>query len=396
MDKKRNVPEIRFAGFTDDWEQRKLGDILSESRIYGSNGKNANKLTVKLWGKGVVAKDDLLQGSEATQYFIRKAGQFIYGKLDFLNQAFGIIPDKLDGYESTLDAPAFDIDTNVNSNFLLEYISRENFYLHYGNLANGSRKAKRVHTNVVLDMPFIAPSFEEQTAIGNFFKQLDETIDLHQREYEKYKNLKISYLEKMFPKENEQFPELRFPEFTDAWEQRKLGEIGIFNPHSEIPDIFEYVDLEAVIGTELLFHRTENKYTAPSRARRRAKKGDLFYQAVRPYQKNNYLFDLDNENYVFSTGYIQIRPAIDSYFLLSKVQEDNFVNIVLEHCTGTSYPAINSTDLANIEIKIPKSAEEQTAIGNFFKQLDETIDLHQREVEKYKQIKQSYLEKMFI
>lgn len=157
-----------------------------------------------------------------------------------------------------------------------------------------------------------------------------------------------------------------------------MGEIGEFNPKSELPKVFEYVDLESVIGTELCNHRTELKASAPSRAKRLAQKGDLFYQSVRPYQKNNYLFELPNTDYVFSTGYIQIRSKVNGYFLLSYIQKDSFVKDVLERCTGTSYPAINSFDLMKIKLYLPQSLEEQTAIGNFFKQLDDTIALHQR------------------
>ncbi len=91
------------------WKKVKIGSFLTESRISGSNGRNAQKITVKLYGKGVIAKDEKRIGSETTQYYVRKSGQFIYSKLDFLNGAFGIIPDELDGFESTLDLPAFDI-----------------------------------------------------------------------------------------------------------------------------------------------------------------------------------------------------------------------------------------------------------------------------------------------
>ena len=90
---------------------------------------------------------------------------------------------------------------------------------------------------------------------------------------------------------NTKIPAIRFAGFTEAWEQRKLGDVAVFNPKEELPDVFEYVDLESVVGNEMLFHRTEEKLTAPSRAQRLANNGDLFYQTVRPYQKNNYLFD---------------------------------------------------------------------------------------------------------
>lgn len=191
-------------------------------------------------------------------------------------------------------------------------------------------------------------------------------------------------------------PAIRFKGFTDAWEQRKLGDIAEFNPKAEIPDVFEYVDLESVIGTEMVSHRQELKLTAPSRAQRLAKTGDLFYQMVRPYQKNNYLYEKSDKHYVFSTGYAQMRPHQDGYFLLCLVQNNNFVQIVLDNCTGTSYPAINANDLANIEVKYPFKSEEQVKIGMVFRSLDNLITLHQRKLEKLKNIKKSCLEKMFV
>lgn len=166
--------------------------------------------------------------------------------------------------------------------------------------------------------------------------------------------------------------------FAISWEQRKLGELAEFNPKSEIPEVFEYVDLESVVGTEMISHREEQKATAPSRAQRLAKQGDLFYQTVRPYQKNNYLYEKPDKNYVFSTGYAQLRPYRDGYFLLSLVQNEQFVKVVLDNCTGTSYPAINSSDLANIEVICPIQLEEQRLIGKYFKRIDHLITLHQR------------------
>ncbi|MEK4198447.1 restriction endonuclease subunit S [Cytobacillus sp. FSL K6-0265] len=194
---------------------------------------------------------------------------------------------------------------------------------------------------------------------------------------------------------NKRVPEVRFSGFSGEWEQRKLSEIAEFNPKSILPDEFEYVDLESVVGTNLIAHRTESKESAPSRAQRLAQHGDVFYQTVRPYQKNNYLYDLPYNNYVFSTGYAQMRPIIDSYFLLSRVQEELFVKTVLDRSTGTSYPAINSNDLSEIEIKVPTDNDEQNQIGNFFKQLDERIALGQQELDTLKQTKQGFLQKMF-
>ena len=188
---------------------------------------------------------------------------------------------------------------------------------------------------------------------------------------------------------------MRFKGFTDEWEERKLKDIAQFNPKTVLPDEFEYVDLESVVGTEMISHRTESKDQAPSRAQRLAQKGDVFYQTVRPYQMNNYLYDLPYDNYVFSTGYAQMRPNIDSYFLLNSVQNKQFVQHVLDRSTGTSYPAINSSDLSNIEIHVPSKLSEQQKIGAFFQSIDDTIALHQRKLDLLKEQKKGYLQKMF-
>ena len=165
--------------------------------------------------------------------------------------------------------------------------------------------------------------------------------------------------------------------FLATWEQRRLGEVAEINPSSEIPDNFEYVDLESVVGTEMIAYRRENKKTAPSRAQRLAKKGDIFYQTVRPYQKNNYHFNLTQKNFVFSTGYAQLRPNINGDFLFVYIQLNNFVNEVLNRSTGTSYPAISPSNLIRMKVAIPTN-NEQKKIGTFFKQLDSLITLHQR------------------
>ena len=190
-------------------------------------------------------------------------------------------------------------------------------------------------------------------------------------------------------------PAIRFKGFTDTWEQRKLGELALFNPKDELPQTFEYVDLESVVGTEMLSHRTEVKSSAPSRAQRLAHTGDLFYQTVRPYQKNNYLFEKPDNNYVFSTGYAQMRPYVDGYFLLSLVQSERFVKVVLDNCTGTSYPAINANDLAEIEVAAPSDESEAQKIGTIFRSIDNLITLHQRKYDKLTNVKKSMLEKMF-
>ena len=157
-----------------------------------------------------------------------------------------------------------------------------------------------------------------------------------------------------------------------------MGELCELNPTAVLPGSFEYVDLESVVGTDMISHRREEKLAAPSRAQRLASFGDIFYQTVRPYQKNNYFYELPDKDYVFSTGYAQLRPLCDGRFLFSSLQRDQFVSCVLEHCTGTSYPAINSNDLAALSLAVPIDAKEQRLVGLILKPIDSLITLHQR------------------
>lgn len=165
---------------------------------------------------------------------------------------------------------------------------------------------------------------------------------------------------------------------TNTWEQRKLGDIVKINPKTELPNQFKYIDLESVVGTNLIDFKLVNKENAPSRAQRLASYGDVFYQTVRPYQRNNYLFEEADQTTVFSSGYAQLRSNLNGYFLLTLVQHDNFVKDVLDNCTGTSYPAITGSELAKINVNIPKDEGEINKIGESFRCIDNLITLHQR------------------
>lgn len=288
----------------------------------------------------------------------------------------------------------FDFNHRVSAKYFYHYFSK-NFYRRVMAMT-AKTSVDSVRLEMIADMDITFPSEAEQAKIVVVLDNLDNLITLHQRKLDLLKQLKQAYLQKMFPKNGEKVPDVRFAHFDEVWAQRKLNELAEFNPKSNLPNKFEYVDLESVIGTELIGHRTENKETAPSRAQRLAQKNDVFYQTVRPYQKNNYLFDLPYENYVFSTGYAQMRPKNSGYFLLTLVQEEKFVNRVLERSTGTSYPAINSNDLAKLSVNVPSTNDEQKKIGTFFKQLDNTITLRQNKLDQLKSLKSAFLKKMFI
>lgn len=163
------------------WDSTPLSDLIRESRVLGSGGHQARKLTVKLYGKGVVAKTDKRTGSESTQYYRREAGQFIYSKLDFLNGAFGLVPKELDGYESTLDLPAFDLMSGVSPRWFLHYVSREDFYRDQLGLANGGRKARRVNPDDLLRVKIGVPTLSEQEEIAKCIDLADAQVDLAER-----------------------------------------------------------------------------------------------------------------------------------------------------------------------------------------------------------------------
>ena len=284
----------------------------------------------------------------------------------------------------------------TDSEYFIQFMRYEGMQKKLTGANPGSAITNLVPMSEVKKWEIVVPQIEEQVRVGKFLKKLDNTITLHQRKLDHLKDLKQAYLQQLFPSDGNYTPKVRFANFKINWEQCKLNKIAELNPKSVIPEVFEYVDLESVVGIELIGHRTENKYSAPSRAQRLAQNNDIFFQTVRPYQKNNYLFELPYNNYVFSTGYAQIRPRNNGYFLLNLVQEKSFVNKVLERCTGTSYPAINSNDLAEIPIRVPIDTNEEIQIGSFFKQLDKNITLHKQKLSKLERLKSAYLQKMFI
>lgn len=190
--------EVRFPGFeTTPWKEQKIGDFLQESRIPGTNGQIAKKLTVKLYGKGVVPKEETIPGSADTRYYKRKKGQFIYSKLDFLNGAFGVVPEQLDGYESTLDLPAFDISALANGKYLLEYVIREDFYKRQLGLARGGRKARRVPPEEFLRFTTAFPDTEEQNQIAQFIQIVDAEIETSANMLEAYKQQKRGLMQRL-------------------------------------------------------------------------------------------------------------------------------------------------------------------------------------------------------
>lgn len=190
-------------------------------------------------------------------------------------------------------------------------------------------------------------------------------------------------------------PNLRFKEFSGEWKKNKLKEIANINPKVRpLPEEFVYVDLESVQAGRLINENIIYKEGAPSRAIRTLDYNDILFQMVRPYQKNNYIFKREELNFVASTGYAQIRTNKCPDFLYQHLHLDAFNKKVILRCTGTSYPAINSTDLGDIYVSIP-SLPEQQKIANYLTALDDKITLLAEKETELLRYKKAMMQKLF-
>lgn len=403
----QNVPKLRFPDFEGEWKETFLSELLEFQ-----NGINAES---EKYGKGIkyISVMDILNNDYITYSNIRglvdiddatlqrysvKYGDILFQRSSETIEDVGNTNVYLDR-ERTATFGGFVIRGKKISDY-------DPFFLKCLLCCPSSRKklvrmgAGSQHYNIgqenLSKIQIKLPDLSEQQKISHLMMLLNKRIAKQRELIDIVKTYKRGALSVMFPQKGETVPRCRFASFTGDWERQKLGDCAEFNPKSDLPDNFEYVDLESVVGTDIISHRIESKSSAPSRAQRLAQKGDVFYQTVRPYQKNNCIFEKDEKNWVFSTGYAQLRPYNDGYFLLTLLQNDDFVKLVLDRCTGTSYPAINSNDLADIDVSIPSKCKEQQQIGLFFKSLDTLITLHQNKLDMLIKTKQSLLQQLFI
>lgn len=231
----------------------------------------------------------------------------------------------------------------------------------------------------------IPDDIQEQKAIVSIFNDMDRHISNITELIEKKHGIRDGVLEDLMS------GRMRLDGFCDPWIETTLKEFTDINPKTDVPESFMYVDLESVKGIQLLYSRRECAFSAPSRAKRRANKGDVFFQTVRPYQKNNFYFNLGGD-YVFSTGYAQLRTWNNPKFLFLLIREDSFVQKVLDECTGTSYPAINPNRLAEISIVVPANVKEQEAIAEIVQSMDKEIEALEIERDKMIQIREGAMD----
>jgi len=403
------VPEIRFLGFSGEWVEENLGAVAEvktgpfgstlHAEDYVEDGHaiittehfKLGELPVEKKGIPQVSKYDYLR----LKAYLLKVGDIVFSRVGSVD-INAHVTNKQKGWLFSGRVLRVRSKKSIDSEYLHHELSTSRVKKSVISRAVGQTMPS-INTEILKITPINFPvDTTEQTQIGNTFQKLDSLINQHQQKHDKLSSIKKAMLVKMFPKQGETTPEIRFKGFSGGWRTSEIFELALFNPKEELPERFKYVDLESVKGTSLIGYRVELRENAPSRAQRLAKKGDVFFQTVRPYQKNNYLFNEVENDYVFSTGYAQLRPYYDANFLLNLVQRDSFVKNVLDNCTGTSYPAINASILAGLEVSYPEAEDEQAKIGNYFQKLDRLINQHQQQIIKLNNIKQACLSKMFV
>lgn len=380
---KRDIPKIRFYSYQGAWTEKRIADMVKISA-----GGDVDKIKLKESGKYPVIANALTNKGIVgfyDDYKVKAPAVTVTGRGDV-----GYAVARHENF-----TPVVRLLTLQSENIDVDYLENQ---INSMRILNESTGVPQLTAPQLGNYKVYYPEIDEQSAIGSFFRTLDDLLASYKDNLANYQSLKAIMLSKMFPKTGQTVPEVRLDGFEGEWKNLKLRDVVHTNPKSELPENFKYIDLESVVGTRIEKIREERKESAPSRAQRLAKKGDVFYQTVRPYQKNNYLFKLDEIDYVFSTGYAQLRPIYkrcDSDFLLILLQNNRFLNKVLDRCTGTSYPAINVNDLIEILVAIP-SYEEQQAIGAYFSNLDNLINSHQEKISQLEILKKKLLQDMFI
>lgn len=387
------------------WEVKKLGEVFKESRILGSKGDKAKKITLKLWGKGVVEKKEYIEGSATTQYYIRKEGQFIYSKLDFLNQAFAIIPKEYDGYETTIDLPCFDIDTSINPIFILEYIKQPSIYINYGKLfANGGRKARRVQVADFLNMPIPVPPLEEQ-------KKIAEILSLWDKAIEQTKEL-IAYKEKQKKGLMQALltGKKRLNGFTDEWKITKLGEIaytygGLTNKTKNdfATNGSRYISYLDIYQNYYLNKPTNNYVTiTENEIQTELKHGDILFtlSSETPEEVGIscvILFEPKEKIYLNSFSFCLrlketniLHPLFSAYIF----RAEHLRQSINKLAQGATRYNLSKTNFLKLNINIPTSLAEQEAIANILSNADEEIELLNKQLELYTEQKKGLMQNL--
>ena len=385
------VPQIRFAGFTDPWEQRKLSDLTDRVSIQSSDSDLPQvEYEDIIPGEGTLNKDlrDKKGGKTGIKFY---AGDVLYGKLRpyLMNWLYPQFNGVAVGDFWVLRA------TECDSSFLYRLVQTGSFQ-RLANVSSGS-KMPRADWNLISQSFFAVPAdHAEQKAIAKGLAELDTLITLHQRKYDKLCVLKKSMLDKMFPKGGSLYPEIRFAGFTDPWEQRKLGEL--FEESDERASDREILSVSVANG---IYPASESdRETNPGASLANYKvvhSGDVVYNSMRMWQG---AVDASRYDGIVSPAYVVAKPNSEVYarFFARLLRQPMLLKQYQQVSQGNSKDTqvLKFDDFASIEISMPASENEQRRIGAFFDRLDSLITLHQRKYDKLCVLKKSMLDKMFV
>lgn len=378
MTKEKVIPQIRFSGFTDTWEQRKLGDTVQITMGQSPDGSTYSDVPsdyILVQGNA-----DLQNGWVSprvwTSQMTKKADA---GDLIMSVRAPAGAMGKT-AYNAVIGRGVAAIKGNEFIYQLLEKMDSDGYWKA---LSCGST-FESLNSDNIKNADVLIPDVAEQEKIGEYFLAIDRLITLHQRKYDKLTKVKKAMLEKMFPENGSPYPEIRFKGFTDAWEQRKLGDIAsdmvaggdidkdLILAEGQYPVIANALTGDGIVG----YYDKEYRVNAP--AVTVTGRGDVGHAKARLV------------NFTPVVRLLSVKSEHDVFFLENVI---NTLKIVIE---STGVPQLTVPQLAKYEVAFPRQLDEEEHIGAFFKQLDHLITLHQRKLEKLKNIKKACLEKMFV
>ena len=398
------VPKRRFKEFTnsDAWEERKLEDIFLYKQ--GQQVPVENQFTKP--GKHrhrFIRIVDLTTTDEEPRY-IEYSGHNTISATDLFMIRYGQPGVIGYGYEGVIANNLFKLIPKVKANNRFFKYRLDSMYPKIQSLSSSTTMPAISFKSLdVLDVRY--PDIKEQEKIGAFFKQLDDTIALHQRKLEKSKALKSAYLSEMFPAEGDRKPKRRFAGFTDDWEQRKLGDVsplrGGYAFQSEkfrsqgVPIIrISNILSDGNIGGNYAFYdeqETDDKYSLPDGAALLAMSGATTGKVAILSNPDNTKF-YQNQR----VGYFSDLKIVNYDFVSTIVKSNLFISQLSSVLVAGAQPNVSSKEIDSFGFYFPKTLKEQTKIGTFFKHLDNTIALHQHKLEKLKNIKQAYLNELFV
>ena len=392
MAEKQNTPEIRFKGFTDPWEQRKLGDVAT---IVGGGTPSTNNdaywdgeidwYSPAELGERVYADRSVRRITQAG-YDSCSATLLPAGKTILFTSRAGIGNTAILRRSACTNQGFQSLVVNDDIDVYFVYSMTDRIKKFAEQKASGSTFLE-ISGKGLAAGEFAFPSKDEQTAIGSMFKQLDNLITLHQRKHDKLCTVKRSMLDKMFPKPGETEPEIRFKGFTDPWEQRKLGEVADRYDNLRIP----ITASERVPGSTPYYGANGIQDYVEG----------FTHQGEFVLIAEDGASDLDNYPTMCINGIIWVNNHAHVIQGRKDITDNHFIAWSIKRCdikpmlTGGTRAKLNAEVLMGMRISTPNHAE-QISIGSFFEHLDSLITLHQRKLDLLKNTKKSLLDKMFV